>query len=150
MLKRLSLDTIISLILMAAGVYWLRLCSQLPEDMVVSQYSKPSTFPSILAAAIVVLSAAVVIRNVFFIKDDYRKKPFNKRSAIRVLLMIALCALYISVIRSAGYLITTILFLVGSLLLFGERKPVTVILVSILVPISLYVLFYYFLQVRLP
>ena len=150
MLKKISLDTIIGIALMLAGLYWLTLCAELSADSVTSQYTKPSSYPTALAILLVLLSALLVLRNLFFTKSTQSSGKTAFENMIPVILMIALSGLYVNVVDIFGYIISTVVFLIATMFLFGERKILTMLLVGIIVPVLLYLIFYYLLQVQLP
>lgn len=152
MLKKISMDTIVAFALVLTGIIWLGMCAELSEDSITSQYSKPSTYPMILAVLLIILSFSLIIRNLFLTKvaESNQKKGLDIKSFIPVILLIVLSLLYVSVVKIFGYIATTVVFLVATMLLFGERKILTLISVGIAVPLLLYIVFYYMLQVQLP
>ena len=64
--------------------------------------------------------------------------------------MMVLCALYVKFFKGLGYVMVS--FLIGAVIMWiiGMRKPVTLILVSSLVPLGMWLLFYKLLAVNIP
>ncbi len=76
--------------------------------------------------------------------------PRSTRGLLRVVAMVAWIAVYIAALPWTGYLATTAVFLVGANLLFGNRRPATIVAVSVIIPILLLLFFEKFMVVLLP
>ena len=65
-------------------------------------------------------------------------------------LVIALCVLYVALFDSLGYVLVSAVISIVIMWLIGKRKPVTVILVSVRVPLVMWFIFYKLLTVNIP
>ena len=64
--------------------------------------------------------------------------------------LIAVMVIYAFVMPHIGFVFSTILLLLAAMLIYGHKNKLTVVLVSILLPIALKLLFQYVLKVALP
>ncbi len=76
--------------------------------------------------------------------------PRSNGGLLRVVAMVAWTAIYIAALPWTGYLATTAAFLIGANLLFGNRRPGTIVAVSVIIPILLLLFFEKFMVVLLP
>ncbi|MEX2540559.1 MAG: tripartite tricarboxylate transporter TctB family protein [Trueperaceae bacterium] len=74
----------------------------------------------------------------------------DRPAASRGIALLALTILYLIALPWAGYLMTTTLYTGGLAGLFGNRRPLSIILMMILVPASLLVFFERYLRIWLP
>lgn len=96
----------------------------------------PSTFPKILAVLGVVTSLIIVLGLEKPAADpkpqDINYRRLGDYKVGQALLLLALMVLYALMLRPAGFLISTVGFLVGGSLILGERKFHVMIPVSVL------------------
>lgn len=96
----------------------------------------PSTFPKILAVLGVVTSLIIVLGLEKSAGDpkpqDINYRRLGEYKVGQALLLLALMVLYALMLRPAGFLISTVGFLVGGSLILGERKFHIMIPVSVL------------------
>ena len=76
-----------------------------------------------------------------FIKD---------KGVLAALFVIVLCALYVWGFRSLGYVLVSMILSGIIMWLIGVRKPVQLALISVLVPLGMWLVFYKLLQVNIP
>ncbi|KPK04157.1 MAG: hypothetical protein AMJ64_14270 [Betaproteobacteria bacterium SG8_39] len=138
--------------ILAAGLGFLAYLLAFPAQGV-SQHVSPTTLPTVLAACLVVLGALMLLRAVRRPRDDAppeapRARPHGGNA--RVLLLLASCGGYVALLPLAGYLLSTALFVGATAWLFGNRRPLSIVLLMIIVPAVLLVFFEKFMIIPLP
>ncbi|RLA82012.1 MAG: hypothetical protein DRG31_07940 [Deltaproteobacteria bacterium] len=103
----------------------------------------PDFMPRWIAITLAALSALL-----FFMARPSQKKV--SLFAPRVLITVALFVLYIALAPLLGYLLTSVLVMAAYLLHFGVRKPLTLVTLSLLLPLVLYLFFARVMLVVLP
>lgn len=108
----------------------------------------PSFWPDIMFGLMLITSIAAIILSVRGEDQEVEEKDkFNLRKSLP---LIALVFLYILVFQRFGFLYPTIVFLLGAMYLFGERKLKYLIPISIMMPIVMYFLFTKVFHIYLP
>ncbi len=147
-----------SLIFLALGVWaWFQMAA-LQE--VKDTYAQPSAFPQIMATGLIIFSAILLIQSVIALTA---KKPseqlMEKAASINVLkdkgvqaalVVIVLCAAFVLLFKPLGYILTGALVSMIIMWLIGKRSPVQMVLVSVLVPLGMWLIFYKVLTVKIP
>lgn len=111
--------------------------------------------PTILSVIFIVVGVILTAGSVLGGKKDavqrtQEEKAAEKSNLLTVAVLAGICLAYIILLPYVSYLIATPCLIAGILYVLGERRPKTVILLSVLVTLVLFVMFYYVLQVRLP
>ncbi len=147
-----------SLLFLALGVWaWFQMAT-LQE--VKDTYAQPSAFPQIMATGLIIFSAILLIQSVIALTA---KKPseqlMEKAASVNVLkdkgvqaalVVIVLCAAFVLLFKPLGYVLTGALVSMIIMWLIGKRNPVQMVLVSLLVPLGMWVIFYKVLTVKIP
>jgi len=147
-----------SLLFLALGVWaWFQMAT-LQE--VKDTYAQPSAFPQIMATGLIIFSAVLLIQSVIALTA---RKPseqlMEKAASINVLkdkgiqaalVVIALCVAFVLLFKPLGYILTGALVSMTIMWLIGKRNPVQMVLVSLLVPLGMWVIFYKVLTVKIP
>lgn len=109
-----------------------------------------SFFPTIVSVLAIIMSVIMLVRA--FIKPEYLKplSEQQKRGYLRGILTILDCYLYILLFKPLGYILSSILCYFILMVIFGNRKWGLMIVMSIALPIVLYLAFFYLLQTNLP
>lgn len=110
----------------------------------------PDFFPKLILIALTVLSFALTIKGFFDFKKDDSRPHIDKKMVMLIIAYIILLIVYINLFFMTGFIISTIIFLIIAQYLFGLRKWFTIILVSIIVPFSLYYIFTALFNIPLP
>ena len=109
-----------------------------------------NAFPRILAGIILLLSGALIMSA---LKNEKKRPPcfegFTKGPKL-ILIVIALLIGYIVLLKHGGFILTSIVFMVILLLVFGERRMLILTLVPICFVIALYIIFQTLAMVPLP
>ena len=83
-------------------------------------------------------------------RKDYGYSKMNYNAALRVCSYVGGMALYLLGLEYLGFMISSVLGILGFCILLGERKMVVVGPLAVLAPMAVYALFEYGLKVQLP
>lgn len=139
-----------------AGLVLIGLCavygyftSQLPARTL-HNVPDPSFFPWVNTAIIVTLSAVMVLQGLAMAPGGGAKHGGDRRSLILGGGTLAAFLVYIVALPGLGFLLATAPFFALLMVLYGERRPVWVVLGSAGVTVGLYGLFRFGFTVMLP
>ena len=121
---------------------------------------QPSAFPRIMIIGMLVFTVVLLIQSILKLRamkadDPLAEKAENlnfvkDKGVLAALFVIALSCLYVYLFKSLGYVIVSFLLSGIIMWLIGLRKPVPLLLVSSLVPLGMWLVFYKFLAVNIP
>jgi hypothetical protein len=122
----------------------------LTQDMVkVPAGIGPGDYPRVIAAGLVVLGALLAAQSLA--RSEVTARALYPRGAAgRVAALTLLVLTYVRIMPHLGFLLSTPLFLVGAMLLFGVRRPVLILLTSVGVTVAVHGIFYSLFQILLP
>ena len=83
-------------------------------------------------------------------EDAPSLNPLTNRGLAAALLVIGLCILYVALFDKLGYVLVSAIVSIIIMWVIGKRNPLTVVLVSVLVPLVMWVIFYKMLTVNIP
>ncbi len=147
-MKSIGVNSIIGIIFIVFSLFWNTLIDKLPQGTKLAAYG-PGFFPRLVAGGIIVVSVLLVIQDLVN-KNKKIKFEYEKTDILKVIGLIAVIIVYLLVMPTFGYVISTIAALGITLWLFGLRDIKTFILVSVLFPILSNILFQTVLKVGLP
>jgi putative tricarboxylic transport membrane protein len=107
----------------------------------------PGFFPRLVAAVLILLSAMLIVSAFRRQPDAVEKGPSDWK---KPLLGMALTFVYLALVYGLGFYVSTPVFLLGFIWLFGYRKPAAIGAVAVLVTLFVYLTFENVLQVPLP
>ena len=121
---------------------------------------QPSAFPRIMIIGMGIFTVILLVQSILKLismkeTDPLAAKaeslnPVKDRGVLAAMFVIALCALYVYLFKDLGYVVVSF-FLCGIIMwLIGLRSPVKLILISLLVPLGMWLIFYKFLSVNIP
>lgn len=123
-------------------------------------YVQPAVFPRIMSIGLLIFSAALLIQSVWKLlrmkpEDDMAQPAesinfIKDKGVLAGLAVIALCILFVVGFEPLGYVLTAALVSAAIMLLIGKRNALQIILVSVLVPLVMWLLFYKLLAVNIP
>ncbi len=117
-------------------------------------YPQPRFFPNIIAGLMVVLGICLFVTGLRKDKntklEDQETYTFVPRETRLVLLTLLIVVIYVAALNFISYIPATMIFLAVMMLLYGQRKPLRIILVAVILPIIIYLGFTYGLQLRMP
>ena len=151
-------NLIVSLLLLALEIFaWVQTGSIKTAKNAAVQ---PSTFPRIMIIGMAVFTVILLVQSVYKLlrmKDDdpLAKKAesmnfIKDKGVLAALFVILLCALYVWGFRTLGYVLVSMILSGIIMWLIGVRKPVHLALISVLVPLGMWLVFYKLLQVNIP
>lgn len=121
---------------------------------------QPSVFPRIMIIGMAVFTVVLLVESI--VKLGTMKavdpkavraeslNPIKDRGVLAALFVILLCVLYVLLFKSLGYVVVSFLVCGIIMWLISVRKPAPLILISLLVPLGMWLLFYKLLQVNIP
>lgn len=114
----------------------------------------PYLFPLLLAVFAVLLSVSLFAEGSHEVKEARQAaEPPAKAAPLavkKVLFVVALGVIYYLLISVIHFVPASVLFLAALIWYLGERKYIKIALISVIMPLVLYVLFAKLLNVRLP
>ena len=121
---------------------------------------QPATFPRIMIIGMGVFTVILLVQSVIKLMAMNADDPlaqraetinvFKDRGTLAALFVIALCALYVYLFKNVGYVVVSFFLCAIIMWLIGLRNPVKLLLISVLVPLGMWFIFYKFLTVNIP
>ena len=121
---------------------------------------QPSAFPRIMIIGMAVFTVTLLIQSIIKLASMKADDPLAEKAeslnflkdkgVLAALFVIVLCAAYTYFFKSAGYVIVSFVLSGIIMWLIGLRKPVPLLLISALVPLGMWLVFYKFLSVNIP
>lgn len=138
-----SANKIIALILMVISIVYIIASIRLPDYPYIPVDS--DAVPIALGVLLFILSIFL-----FFQKDNHDKEKIPKADVVAILTVVGFLLVYIMLLEFLGFLLTTALFLFINTWYMGYRKWVSNLIVSISIPLFIYIVFTEFLEIILP
>ena len=149
-MKNSTLCVVVSVLFFVVCVGWLLLCLSLPFRTTSTLTGGPGTFPFLALSIMTAGFGYIVVKEYAKMRRGDDTQGMNPASCKRVLLFFAVIVAYVMLIEFMGYIPATVLLLLASLLLFGERDRRVLVVVPLLFPAALWLLFQRLLEVQLP
>ena len=121
---------------------------------------QPSTFPRIMIIGMAVFTVILLVQSLIKLSSMKADDPlaekaetmnlFKDKGVLAALFVILLCIGYVFFFKSLGYVVVSFLLCGIIMWLIGLRNPVKLILISLLVPLGMWLIFYKMLQVNIP
>jgi len=128
----------------SAGVYVLtRDMAKVPAGI------GPGDYPRVIAAGLFALGALLAAQGLAS-SGATARALYPRGAAGRVAALTLMVLAYVRILPHLGFLLSTPLFLVGAMLLFGVRRPVLILLTSVGVTSAVHGVFYSLFQILLP
>ena len=151
-------NLVASLVLIIFEIWaWLETCNIKTQKNAAVQ---PWTFPRIMIIGMAVFTVILLIQSIIKLATMKAEDPLAERAetlnfikdhgVLAALFVIALCALYVALFRSLGYVVVSFLLSGIIMWLIGVRKPIQLILIAVLVPLVMWLIFYKMLSVNIP
>ena len=150
-MRRVPADAWVALVLLVACGFFL-------DDLLATEgtgaFVKTTTLPTALVIVLAILSLILLggslLRRPAARPADALAGAELRSGLIRVGAMIAWTAAFIFALPWFGYVVSSAVFLVGTNVLYGNRRPVLVIAIAVIVPLALLLFFEKFMIVLLP
>ena len=152
-------NLVISIILLAFEV-WAYIQST-GFRQVKGAYVQASTFPQIMDIGMMIFTVVLLVQSLIKVFGQMKPtdpdaeaapsmNPIKNKGVAAALFVILLCVLYTLLFDKLGYVLVSALISMIIMWLIGKRNPVTVVLVSVLVPLVMWLVFYKLLTVNIP
>jgi putative tricarboxylic transport membrane protein len=143
-----------AIVLVVCGLAYGYLAWNLPERSLPNTPGPPF-FPLLIAVALLALSVALLVRAIASQPDDETALTTDAAAVARqrrglTLWLLGAFLAYVVLLPSLGFIVATILFFAGLMVLFGERRPALVALGAVLATAALFALFRYGFGIFLP
>lgn len=147
-----------SVIFLAIGVWAYFQMANLQE--VKDTYAQPSAFPMAMIAGMMIFCVILLIQSVYNLLRMKEGDPaaekaesvnlLKDRGVQGALLVIALCVVFVLLFKPLGYVLTGAAVAFIIMILIGKRNWVQMALVSLLIPLAMWLIFYKLLSVNIP
>lgn len=129
-------------------------------EEVKNTYVQPSTFPRIMIVGLMVFSIVLLVQSVFRLlamKDENMQEEkaesinfIKDKGVLGGVIVILLCIAFVALLKPLGYVICSTLISLVIMYLIGKRNWLQMILVSVLVPLCMWFIFFKVLTVNIP
>jgi putative tricarboxylic transport membrane protein len=147
----------IALLLVLVGFFVLLTSNTIPLMVAVEKSSVINArfFPKLMGGLLILLSIGMAVENYFRISTGQSKpsdedKKKRKGDLARLGAVALICLLYYLLFQPLGFLLSSLLFMLGFLTFLGVRKWHVILPLSVLVPLCVYLLFKTILGAPLP
>ena len=105
----------------------------------------PAAFPRLIFGGVAILAMLQLL------EPGKGEEPLPRgRQALKVGGVLVLLLVYAAVLKPLGFIVSTVIFLVGALILAGVRRPLPLVLMPVGLAVVLFYVFYELLRVSLP
>ena len=121
---------------------------------------QPATFPQVMCIGMMVFTIILLIQSLISLKkmdpDDPNVQPAASINVLKNkgvqagLFVIVLCILYVALFKTLGYVLASAIVAAIIMWLIGKRDVRQILLVSVLVPLAMWLVFYKLLTVNIP
>ena len=111
---------------------------------------QPWTFPRIMIIGMAVFTAVLLIQSIIKLSSMKPDDPLAAKAETLNLITILLCCAYVYFFKSAGYVLVSFVISAVIMWMIGLRKPLPLVLISALVPLGIWLVFYKVLAVNIP
>ena len=151
-----NLVSSVILLVFEIWAYWQTLGFKIVKKAAV----QPATFPQIMCIGMMIFTVILLIQSVLKLKkadpEDPMMEAANSLNVIKnkgvqaALLVIVLCIAYALLFEVLGYVLVSTLIAAAIMWLIGKRDVKQIVLVSVLVPLLMWFVFYKLLTVNIP
>ena len=147
-----------SLIFIAVGVWALIQTYSFQE--VKNTYVQAAVFPQIMCVGMLIFAIILLIQSIIKLMTMDENDPLAEPAAsinfikdkgvLAALFVMLLCALFVMFFKTLGYVVCGAVLCFVIMVLIGKRNWLQMVLVSILVPLGMWLVFYKVLTVNIP
>ena len=147
-----------SLIFIAVGVWALIQTYSFQE--VKNTYVQAAVFPQIMCVGMLIFAIILLIQSIIKLMTMDENDPLAEPAAsinfikdkgvLAALFVVLLCVLFVVFFKSLGYVVCGAVLCFVIMVLIGKRNWLQMVLVSILVPLGMWLVFYKVLTVNIP
>lgn len=147
-----------SILFIILGVWaWIQTCS---FQEVKGTYVQAATFSRIMIVGMLIFAVVLFIQSIYKLMTMKENDPlaeaaqsinFIKDRGVRAgFIVILLCILFVALFKTLGYILCSAVISVIIMYMIGKRNWVQMLLISILVPLGMWLIFYKVLTVNIP
>lgn len=115
-----------------------------------NEFYGPDFFPKLITISMMILGGYMLVKSLLTFRKSTEAFEFNQQTALKIVLFILLMAGYFLLFFIVGFIISSIIFLIFAQWIFGVKNKLIVIMVSVLVPIGLYLFFTQLFNIPIP
>ena len=143
--RKRTMEMVIAGLAFALGIV-MEICIRQAEWLTKSRsaVNNPGFVPNIVAIALLILSTLLFLSA--FKVNKTEKVTLN----LNALLLMCIWWIFAIIAEYTGFILGAAIALAASLLLWGERKPLTIILISVIAPVVTWFILGYLMKVRFP
>lgn len=144
-------NLVCSIIMLAFGVFMYVNALSIPHKIKTDVGS--GYVPKFIAICIIVVAAAKLIITLTKKSPSDNVKAANDNDNIGGLVTIGLMVLYMLVFEKIGFIVSSIIYLFATIMLFSNkdnRKPILFAIISVVIPVAIDLLFVYVIKMPLP
>lgn len=105
----------------------------------------PAAFPRLIVGGLAIFALLQLL------EPGKGEEPLPRgRQALKVVGVLVLLLVYAAMLKPLGYIVSTVIFLVGALILADVRRPLPLVLMPVGLAVVLFYVFYELLRVSLP
>lgn len=153
-LKCISAKTVFPLIMLALEGYWYNLTFSVPVSATDTTTIFTSvSYPRFVLTVMLACTLAVFVWELSCAMKTEEKEQTDhaqRMDIVKVIILIAAIFAYSMVMSTIGFIISTILLMLVTGILYGQRNKILLIATSVLFPVALYIVFRYSLKILLP
>ena len=123
-------------------------------------FVQPALFPQIMTVGMLIFSIILFVQSVIKLttmkEDDPLAEPdssinvLKDRGVLAGVAVIVLCIFFVAAFKALGYVLVSAIVSAAIMVLIGKRNWLQIVLVSILVPLVMWLIFYKVLTVNIP
>ncbi len=123
-------------------------------------YVQPALFSQIMAVGLLVFSVILLVQSIAKLMNMKENDPLaapaasinfvKNKGVLAGLAVVALCVFFVIAFKPLGYVLVSAVVAAVIMLLIGKRDWVQIVLVSVLVPLLMWLIFYKVLTVNIP
>ena len=159
-MKTMAFSNLIgSIIFLAIGIWAWFQTDKFPE--VANTYVQASTFPRVMIVGMLIFAAILLLQSIIKLMGAMKPtdpeavevstlNPLKDKGLAAAYLVIILCVLFAALFKSCGYILCAMVLSMIMVILIGKRNWLQMILVSVLVPLLMWLVFYKVLTVNIP
>ncbi|MBT3916534.1 MAG: tripartite tricarboxylate transporter TctB family protein [Rhodospirillaceae bacterium] len=152
--KKFNFNSIAAIVFIVLAVILLvAIPSQIDKPLIQLSFGQfnlpPELFPQIVAACMLVLGAWFLYKS-FALSEINELKNLNKEAIVNVLTTLVMMAIYVPLMVNLGFVVGSAIMIFAMSTYFGNRNYIVAVLISIFLPMLIFVTFRRLLLVELP
>ena len=152
--KKINFNTVSAIIFIAIGIFlYIVIPSQIDKPLIqlaIGQFNlPPEPFPKIMAVSMIILGSWFFYKS-FFIVQVNELKNLDKEAITNVIVTLTMMAIYVPLMVGLGFVVGSAIMILAMSTYFGNRNYIFGVLISIILPMLIFVIFRRVLLVELP